>query len=104
MSFILPTTKAPIWDGEYFCPRASTQASPLLWATILYGTLVMSLCTSASVNLRPINLTRQYEDTIGGTGRYSPLGSKDGVLRVDNGLSPRGLTNQALAVYNDESR
>jgi hypothetical protein len=63
---------------------------------------VMSLCTSASVNLRPINLIRQIKNQLAGRSRYSPLGSKDGVLRVDNGLSPRGLTDQALAVCKDE--
>jgi hypothetical protein len=75
----------------------------LLWATILYGTLVMSLCTSASVNLRPINLTRQCAYKLDWTRRYSPLGRKNGVLRVHDSLSPRGLTDQALAVCNDES-
>ena len=32
----------------------STQASPLSASTILYGTMPMSFCTSASANLRPI--------------------------------------------------
>lgn len=48
--------KAPIWEGLYFWPLASTQASPLLWGTILNGTASMSFLTSGSLNLRPINL------------------------------------------------
>mgnify|MGYP006876455757 CR=1 FL=1 len=54
VSFSLPTTKAPIWAGEYFWPRASSHASPFECLTILNGTLCRSFWTSASVNLRPI--------------------------------------------------
>ena len=55
VSFIFPTTNAPICDGEYFCPRASSQASPLVCLVILNGTLLMSFWTSASVYFRPMS-------------------------------------------------
>jgi hypothetical protein len=61
VSFILPTTNAPICDGEYFCPRASIQASPFVCATILKGTLLMSCWTAESLNFRPINLDIAHE-------------------------------------------
>ena len=37
-----------------FLPRTSTQASPLSALAILYETMLMSFCTTSSVNLRPI--------------------------------------------------
>ncbi len=53
--FIFISTFAEISGGGIFLPsEVSTQASPLSCATILYGTMPMSFCTSASVNLRPI--------------------------------------------------
>src|SRR6516164_164545 len=45
---------ALIWDGAYFLPRLSTQASPLSPVTILYGTRSMSFFTIGSVKRRPI--------------------------------------------------
>src|SRR5205823_6549818 len=46
--------KALIWDGAYFLPRPSTQASPLSPGTILYGTRSMSFETIGSSMRRPI--------------------------------------------------
>src|SRR5271154_5834593 len=45
--------KALIWDGAYFLPRLSTQASPLSPVMILYGTRSMSFLTIGSVKRRP---------------------------------------------------
>src|SRR3954453_22237739 len=47
--------KALIWEGAYFLPRLSTQASPLWPGTILYGTRSMSFLTIGSSMRRPIN-------------------------------------------------
>src|SRR5436190_11519576 len=46
--------KALIWEGAYFLPRLSTQASPLSPGMILYGTRSTSLFTTGSVKRRPI--------------------------------------------------
>jgi hypothetical protein len=46
--------KALIWEGAYFLPRLSTQASPLSPGMILYGTRSMSFLTIGSVKRRPI--------------------------------------------------
>src|SRR5208282_1951643 len=46
--------KALIWDGAYFLPRLSTQASPLSPVMILYGTRSMSFLTIGSIKRRPI--------------------------------------------------
>ena len=48
VSFILPSTKALIWLGEYFSPLASTQASPLSPRAMVYGTISLSLATIGS--------------------------------------------------------
>src|ERR1700704_4678803 len=45
--------KALIWEGAYFLPRLSTQASPLSPGMILYGTRSMSRLTSGSSKRRP---------------------------------------------------
>ncbi len=42
------------WLGDSFWPPASTQASPLGPATILYGTIFISFWVCASLNCRPI--------------------------------------------------
>src|SRR5712672_1503833 len=47
--------KALIWEGAYFLPRLSTQASPLSPGIILYGTRSMSRLTSGSSKRRPIS-------------------------------------------------
>src|SRR5271165_4537696 len=47
--------KALIWDGAYFLPRPSTQASPLSPEMILYGTRSISLRTIGSLKRRPIS-------------------------------------------------
>src|SRR5437588_12553361 len=47
--------KALIWEGAYFLPRLSTQASPLSPVIILYGTRSISFFTIGSVNRRPIS-------------------------------------------------
>src|SRR5215472_4765044 len=47
--------KALIWDGAYFLPRLSTQASPLSPGMILYGTRSMSRLTIGSSMRRPIS-------------------------------------------------
>src|SRR3954452_12369117 len=46
--------KALIWEGAYFLPRLSTQASPLSPGMILYGTRSTSFFTIGSVKRRPI--------------------------------------------------
>src|SRR5208282_4624681 len=46
--------KALIWDGAYFLPRLSTQASPLSPVMILYGTRSMSFLTIGSIKRRPV--------------------------------------------------
>ena len=48
------STRAEISGGAICLPRASTQASPFLACTILYGTSLMSRCTTSSPNFRPI--------------------------------------------------
>src|SRR6185437_12790929 len=48
------STRAEISGGAIFLPCASTQASPLSAFTILYGTILMSRCTTSSSNLRPM--------------------------------------------------
>src|SRR6516165_7030119 len=45
---------ALIWEGAYFLPRLSTQASALSPVTILYGTRSMSFFTIGSLKRRPI--------------------------------------------------
>ena len=53
--FIFSSTLAEISCGAILRPSAvCTQASPLSWATMPYGTRSRSFLTSASVNLRPI--------------------------------------------------
>ena len=47
---------ADIWDGEYFVPLASIQASPLSELTILNGAVSMSFFTVGSSKFLPINL------------------------------------------------
>src|SRR6266550_5076726 len=54
VSFIFCRMNALIWDGAYFLPRLSTQASPLSPVMILYGTRSMSFFTIGSVKRRPI--------------------------------------------------
>mmetsp|Transcript_7794 Transcript_7794/g.23862 ORF Transcript_7794/g.23862 Transcript_7794/m.23862 type:complete len:253 (-) Transcript_7794:71-829(-) len=54
VSFILPSTKAPTCEGEYFSPRASSHASPLSALTTLYGTVSISRCVCSSSNVRPM--------------------------------------------------
>src|SRR5579862_3251861 len=49
------STRAEISGGAIFLPCASTQASPLSALTILYGTILMSRCTTSSSNLRPMS-------------------------------------------------
>src|ERR1700687_1146234 len=53
VSFIFCRMKALIWEGAYFLPRLSTQASPLSPGMILYGTRSMSRLTSGSSKRRP---------------------------------------------------
>src|SRR5579863_7860194 len=48
------STRAEISGGAIFLPCTSTQASPLSALTILYGTILMSRCTTSSSNLRPM--------------------------------------------------
>ena len=48
--------KAEIWEGEYFCPFASIQASPLSEFTILNGADSISFFTVVSLKFLPINL------------------------------------------------
>ena len=48
--------KAEICDGEYFCPLASIQASPLSELTILKGAVSTSFLTVGSSKFLPINL------------------------------------------------
>mmetsp|Transcript_78629 Transcript_78629/g.208688 ORF Transcript_78629/g.208688 Transcript_78629/m.208688 type:complete len:244 (+) Transcript_78629:213-944(+) len=56
VSFIFPSTKAPIWLGEYFSPCASIQASLVEGAlTTLYGRCFMSFFVASSSKARPIN-------------------------------------------------
>ena len=55
VSFIFLSTAALIWEGAFFSPRTSTQASPLSARTILYGTMSTSLRTTGSSNRRPIS-------------------------------------------------
>ncbi len=53
--FIFSSTLAEISCGAILRPSlVCTQASPLSWARMPYGTWAMSFCTSPSVNLRPI--------------------------------------------------
>lgn len=40
--FIFSNTKAPTYDGEYYFPQASTQASPFFPLTTLYGKCLIS--------------------------------------------------------------
>src|SRR5215813_10414141 len=47
--------KALIWEGAYFLPRLSTQASPLSPGMILYGTRSISRLTIGSSMRRPIS-------------------------------------------------
>ncbi len=47
-------TRAETSGGAIFLPCTSTQASPLSALTILYGTILMSRCTTSSSNLRPM--------------------------------------------------
>src|SRR5580692_1911773 len=47
-------TRAEISCGAIFLPCTSTQASPLSAFAILYGTILMSRCTTSSSNLRPM--------------------------------------------------
>ncbi len=51
---LLAGSRAEISGGAIFSPCASTQASPLSALTILYGASLMSFCTTASSNLRPM--------------------------------------------------
>ena len=48
--------KAEIWEGEYFCPFASIQASPFSELTILKGAAAMSFLTVGSSKFLPISL------------------------------------------------
>ena len=48
--------KADIWEGEYFSPLASIQASPFSELAILNGAASMSFFTVGSSKFLPINL------------------------------------------------
>ena len=47
--------------GAMFLPLASTQASPLVFLTIVYGTRLISFCTASSSYFLPINLLIAYK-------------------------------------------
>lgn len=99
VSFILASTIPPIWDGEYFWPRDSTQASPLVCWTILYGTSLISLWHSGSENFRPIRrfvakrvfsgLTTacRFADTPTSRSPPSVKATTDGVVLVPSAFS-----------------
>ena len=55
-SFSFLSTIAEISGGEYVFPPTSTCASPFPPCPILKGISLMSLCTSGSLNFRPIIL------------------------------------------------
>ena len=57
VSFILPSTKAPIWLGEYTLPCASTHASPLLARTILYDMFFLKTTNIARIINRNVSDT-----------------------------------------------
>ncbi len=48
------STRAEISGGAIFLPFASTHASPLSALVIVYGTILMSRCTTSSSKRRPI--------------------------------------------------
>ena len=56
VSFIFCKTNADIWDGEYFFPLASIQASPFSELIILKGDVSISFLTDGSEKFLPINL------------------------------------------------
>ena len=76
---------AEIWLGEYFSPRASTQASPLLAFDDLVRHHVLSSCG----------------DRIGEAAADQPLDRKQRVFGVGDGLPLGGLSDQTLAFFGE---
>ena len=56
VSFIFWRINADIWEGEYFSPLASIQASPFSELIILNGAAAISFFTVGSSKFLPINL------------------------------------------------
>ena len=59
------STRAEISGGASFFTLASTQASPLSALAIVYGTILMSRCTTSSSNRRPISRFMAYRVLVG---------------------------------------